>query len=87
VRDYARLHALVQARAGGSPCAVCGNTTWRTTVRIVRLPLVSEEDGSTEAEGPEAMIFACKRCANVRLFLVSVLEELAAEAGNGGEPA
>jgi hypothetical protein len=87
VRDYARLHALVQSRAGASPCGVCGNTTWRTTVRIVRLPLVSEEDGSTEAEGPEAMIFACKHCGHVRLFLLSVLEELAAEAGNGAPPA
>jgi hypothetical protein len=81
--DLARLHAIVRARASAAPCAVCGGTEWRTTTRIVRLPLVSEDDGSTEPSGPEALFFVCKQCANLRLFLVSMLEEIAATSGNG----
>jgi hypothetical protein len=81
--DFAQLYAIVQARASHVPCAICGGTEWRTTTRIVRLPLVSEDDGSTETVGPEALFFVCKQCANLRLFLVSMLEELAAAAENG----
>jgi hypothetical protein len=81
--DFAELYAIVQARAQSAPCAVCGHTEWRTTTRIVRLPLVSEDDGSTEPYGPEALFFVCKNCANLRLFLVSMLEEIAATSGNG----
>ena len=83
MRDYAKLYAFVNARAGGAPCAVCGATGWRTTARVVRLPLVSEEDDTTEPGGPEAMIFACTSCGHIRLFLLQILEELASGEGNG----
>jgi hypothetical protein len=87
MRDLAELHAFIQERNDRAPCAVCGGTAWRTTTRIVRLPLVSESDGSTEEEGPEAVVYACRGCANDRLFLLSLLDELLPEwraARNGG---
>jgi hypothetical protein len=86
VRDYARLHAVVNARTAGTPCLVCGHGAFRTTARVVRLPLVSEDDDSTEEGGPEALIYACLNCGHLRLFLLQVLEELAGAAGNGEEP-
>ena len=86
MRDYARLHANVNARTAGAPCAICGHGTFRTTARVVRMPLVDDADGSTEAGGPEALIFACKSCGHVRLHLLQILEELAAGEGNGAAP-
>jgi hypothetical protein len=86
MRDYAKLHAIVNARTAGTPCVLCGHGAFRTTARVFRLPLVSEEDDTTESGGPEAMIFACLNCGHIRLFLLQILQELAAEAGNGRPP-
>ena len=83
VRDYARLHAIVGARTSGVPCALCGHGAFRTTARVVRMPLVDDADGSTEPHGPEALVFACTACGHVRLHLLQILEELAADEGNG----
>lgn len=86
MRDYARLHAIVNARTAGAPCTLCGHGSFRTTARVVRMPVVSEEDDSTETGGPEALIFACLNCGHIRLHLLQIVQEIAAEMGNGGAP-
>jgi len=69
-----RLREILNSRGVRLECPSCGHREWAPLDRNVVLPSSGMQPG-LEAEGPECLAIACKRCGFVRLHSAQVLEE------------